>query len=286
MKKYRITALLITVSTLFVFLSITSVRADPPLAEGLIPSRICEIEEKLTIVAGPDMNASGTALADMFPEKVPCDSETGYCSKWNYRFIWTGNPSLVYLNMSSSLALFGVKAKNVQGVEVDSGNYYPAGVGEPGGFGENVYDDITMRWSAHSNTFDTSIITESALPGVATAGGKRGGFKGFCLIQGAADKAVEEGFAQDTIVTQKIIESEDGSTLCTITDPVTECDIGVVCGTNDPLPFTPLTELVSVNIGEAVVNFSVPGQRCPTGVFDNGLPNTRYYCSGGRCYAY
>ena len=262
------------------FFPVTELMAE--IAPGLIPPRICELArksgEKLTIVAGPDLTASdsSTTLASQFPETVTCPSGTGLCSKWNYRYVWENmKPSLAFVDQSSDLAILAIS---------QAGNVSQAGKGFYKSYlGKNNFDVRWIKWNANNTTFDASFITPIAQARVASAGGKSGKFKKFCLIQGAG---IGDGFVQDSVTAEKRTISADGSEICTLVDPMTQCEVGVNCNTGavrtDAID---LEDLVKVD-GDIAITASVPGQQCPTFILDNGLPNTHYYCSGGRCYAY
>lgn len=281
MKTSFINPLLLPVGVFIALMSTTAVSED--LAEALDPTRICTISSKgkvLTIVAGPDLNTPETTnFAAEFPINRPCPPEselTGLCSQWNYRYLWGKiKPSLAYVDMSSDLTLVSID---------NSGNFSKAGAGEPqSGSGENNYDARWIKWSEHGTNFDASFITSLAEPRIASAGGKSGNFEGFCAILGAGVPIKNNGYAQDTLVAEKIIRTSDGDEMCTIVDPVTQCETGVYCGTLDVLPNIAIASLINAN-NLAVIEVSVPGQACPTFVTNDGLPDTRYYCSGGRCY--
>lgn len=287
---------MLPISTLIALLSTSAgaswteaVEAPAPALEA---SRICEISfgsnKSLTIVAGPLDDISGnTDRAGIFPETVDCSIETENgaetekrtCSKWNYKFISDfNNLSHVYIGMSSDLDLVQLIPSNGTIINYSSQ-------------GPNL-DKRLIMWDSAASTQNVSFITSLAEPRIATAGGKKG-YEKFCLIQGAGVPLENNGYAQETLTSRKIIESSDGqSQLCTKVNPTNQCEIAVDCVTGEPLPeeeAIDLTELVGVagvNGVDPVANFSVPGQACPTAVFDNGLPNTRYYCSGGRCWAF
>lgn len=283
--------LLFPVCTLIAFMLNSTAWADQ--APALDASRVCEIslgsERYVTIVAGPNLDVedeNSTELAEVFPETVECPSqietETGNtkCSKWNYKFISNHHLSHTYIGMSSDLDLFQLIPPSGTIINYSS-------------LGPNL-DKRLIRWNSAASTRNASFITSLAEPRIATAGGKKGRRKKFCLILGAGVPLENNGYAQETLTSKKIIESSDGqSKLCTKVDPTTQCEIAVDCGTGEPLPeedAIDLTELVGVvgvdGVPDPVANFSVPGLACATAVFDNGLPNTRYYCSGGRCWAF
>lgn len=276
MKTSFIKPLLLPVSVFIALMSNTAVYAAD-LAPALDPTRDCTIpgkgNKKLTVIAGPANTIvvdNSEELATEFPEQVPCpNGETGTCSKWTYRYIWKGmNPDHAYADMSVDVALKEISW---------TGDLYP--------LGEYNADTRWIRWSSNASTFDASFITSNAKVRSAAVGGKSGKFEGTCLIQGAGVPIEYNGFAQDTIVTSKVITSKDGDKICTKVNPATQCETAFNCDTDDPIASIPLEELVDI-FGDDVINFSVPGQQCPTAVFDNNLPNTRYYCSGGRCYAF
>jgi hypothetical protein len=249
----------------------------PVPAPALSPPRSCVITgsggKSLTIVAGPDFTSSDpTAQASEFPEAIPCpDDATKICAKWNYRFIWQGmNPSLSYVDLSSDQAVKSIST---------TGSLYGSLPDDDSDSGLKNYDVRWIKWTSNAATYQSSFITPIAKARSASAGGKSGTFKGFCLIQGAGQVTQ----APQAFTAEKRTTTTDGKEICTIVDPTTQCEVGVDCQTHAILPSEPLSTVIGVE-GDPATYVAIPGQQCPTFVTDNGGPNTTWYCSGGRCY--
>jgi len=105
-----------------------------------------------------------------------------------------------------------------------------------------------------------------------------------------SSEVIAGGFVPIAAEVFKEIITKDGKKLCTKVDAKTKCERGVKCRTPFmPLKFTPLAEVLNFkdengNLVDSKIE--VPGQDCSTFDIDNGLPNTRWRCSGGRCYPY
>jgi hypothetical protein len=97
---------------------------------------------------------------------------------------------------------------------------------------------------------------------------------------------VPYGFAQEAVIAEKKVITEDGAVICLRADPTTQCEVAVDCDTGEVLPSIPVQE--ALRIGEnPVLYVAVPGEPCQTFTVDDGVAgSTRYYCSGGYCYAY
>lgn len=283
MKTPYLKFLIIPASALIALLINTPVWAINTIPTGVAdPQRSCVIKggrggKSLTIIAGPDLNDSGsTDPIGEFPETVDCGSDT--CSKWNYRYIWNKmNPSHAYADMSADLALTSTSTSTSNNNE--PGHIYDS-------LGPNNMDTRWIRWTSNEKTFDASFVTPTATPRIASAGGKAGKFEGFCAILGAGVPVPgEQKPAQDTLVAEKLIRTADGVEICTLVDPVTQCETGIDCATREELPSKAIKDLILAH-ELPVIEISIPGQACPTFVTYDGEDDTRYYCSGGRCYYY
>ena len=149
------------------------------------------------------------------------------------------------------------------------------------GVGENSAENNSWRFNAQETTFNATIVVDLTSPRPVTGAGKSGKFFGTCLSLGAG---AGSGFAQLANEGVKVIELADGTTICTIVDPVTQCEVGVECG-SDPLVFLSFDTLAEV-FGVDNPQIGISNQGCTTFDIDNDLDNTRWRCSGGRCYPY
>ena len=95
--------------------------------------------------------------------------------------------------------------------------------------------------------------------------------------------------ASDASVVSKKIKTQKGGEICFRVHPITQCPRKFSdCET----PPTFIDEIPIADVffgppppgGHPDIKFSIPGQICPTFIYDNGQQNTQYICVGGVCY--
>jgi hypothetical protein len=101
---------------------------------------------------------------------------------------------------------------------------------------------------------------------------------------------VPSGFAQEAVISEKKVITEDGAEICLRVDPITQCEMAVDCDTGVELSYISVQEAFRIGdetSSNPVLYVAVPGEPCQTFTADDGIPgSTRYYCSGGKCYPY
>ncbi|MGZ8946013.1 MAG: hypothetical protein ACXW1W_11380 [Methylococcaceae bacterium] len=167
------------------------------------PPRTCELDTKVTIVAG--LNGDPTAP---FPRVVTCpgaDCPTEFTGitaqylRWDYSFTYHGvTPSHAFLSVSGDTQLFFTSPSSIVSSDCAGDSYSKAG--------KYACELHFMRYNVSSSTFTAYYLTSlNWSPRIATAGAQAGSFQDFCLLAGAGKPPSDQNQIQEVTEIQTVL---------------------------------------------------------------------------------